>query len=415
MNKNSAGYKALLLGIVCTVCGLLLALVNAVTAPIIQQNSIAAVESSLKEIFPDGTFKDVTADYISQDETGLIDGIYEAEGKGYIFTLHNNGYGGEFSFMIGYNNDGSVAGYKGLENNETPGKGSLAFEGEYVDEVLGITSSDPMPLITGATITTQAIDDAVSAAKKIFNGIAGIEYDPNAKAEAPEKPEAGPLKDEDYSKLKVECTDEGDGVFACKAKGFAGFNEAKITVKDGAISAYEVTTFKDDGDKVGDDLAGEDKLAKYIGATLDATMDGESGATMTDNSFKAMAQAALSGGASSSDEAAEASATLKDEDYSKLKVECTDEGDGVYACKAKGFAGFNEAKITVKDGAISAYEVTTFKDDGDGVGDDLASDDKLAKYIGATLDSTLDGESGATMTDNALKAMAQAALNAAGQ
>ena len=117
----------------------------------------------------------------------------------------------------------------------------------------------------------------------------------------------------------------------------------------------------------------------------------------------------------SNEETSSEAVALKDGDYSKLKVECTDEGDGVYACKAKGFAGFNEAKITVKDGAISAYEVTTFKDDGDGVGDDLAGEDKLAKYIGATLDATIDGESGATMTDNSFKAMAQAALNAAGQ
>ena len=118
------------------------------------------------------------------------------------------------------------------------------------------------------------------------------------------------------------------------------------------------------------------------------------------------------------EETSEASASgesLGASDYSKLKAECTDEGDGVYACKAKGFAGTNEAKITVEGGKITAYEITNFKDDGDGVGDELNTEDKLAKYIGATLDSSIDAESGATMTDNAFKAMAQAALQAAGE
>ena len=414
MNKNSAVYKALLLGIVCTVCGLLLAVVNSITAPIIEKNAIAAVEGSLKEIFPDGSFKDVTEEYISQDESGLIDGIYEAEGKGYIFTLHNNGYGGEFTYMIGYDNDGKVAGYKGLENNETPGKGSLAFDEDYIEEVLGLTSSDPMPLITGSTITTQAVGEGVDAARAIFNSIMGIEYDPNAKPEEPEKEETSNVLGEgDYSKLKVECVDEGNGVYACKAKGFAGTNEAKITVEDGKIVAYEITSFKDDGDGVGDDLNSEEKLAKYIGATLDSEIDGETGATMTDNAFRAMAQAALNGGGASASEESEGGNTLGASDYSKLKAECTDEGDGVYACKAKGFAGTNEAKITIEDGKIVAYEITNFKDDGDGVGDDLNSEDKLVKYIGATLDSEIDEESGATKTDNAFKAMAQAALQAA--
>ena len=35
LNKDSALYKAILLGIVCTICGLLLSLVNYVTEPVI--------------------------------------------------------------------------------------------------------------------------------------------------------------------------------------------------------------------------------------------------------------------------------------------------------------------------------------------------------------------------------------------
>ena len=107
LDKNSAQYKALLLGTLCAVCGLLLSVVNTITAPIIAENALATVKASLEQIYPGANFKDVTADLISQDETGLVDGIYEAEGKGYVFTLHGVGYNSNgFIFMVGFDNDG---------------------------------------------------------------------------------------------------------------------------------------------------------------------------------------------------------------------------------------------------------------------------------------------------------------------
>ena len=416
MNKDSALYKAILLGIVCTVCGLLLSLVNGLTAPIIERNALAAVEASLKEIYPDGTFKDVTDQYISQDETGLIDGIYEAEGKGYIFTLHNNGYGGEYKFMIGYNNDGTVSGYKGLEHLETPGKGSLAFEGDYVDQVMSLTSKDPMPIISGSTITTAGIGQAVNAAKAIFNGIQGIEYDPNAEPEMPEKPEAVALSEEDLSHRKASCTEEGDGVFACTALGFGGAaNEAKVTVKDGKVTSFEIVTGKDNGDGVGDDAYDAANLERYVGADIDSKIDSVSGATETSESFRAMVQAALGGGNS---EGGNASAeetqpmTIASEDLSKRKASCTDEGDGVLACTALGFGGAeNKATVTVKDGKVVSFVPEKAGDYGDEVGDNAYSENELARYTDITGDSEVDGVSGATETSQAFRAMIQAALS----
>ena len=120
MDQNSSVYKMMILGILCAVCGLLLSAVNAVTAPIIEENNLAVIKSSLEEIYPGGDFADVTSDYISMDETGLVDGIYEAKGQGYIFTLHGTGYNSNgFTFMVGFDNDGKVSGFREIEQNET--------------------------------------------------------------------------------------------------------------------------------------------------------------------------------------------------------------------------------------------------------------------------------------------------------
>ena len=420
-NKDSALYKAVLLGIVCTVCGLLLSLINGLTAPIIERNALAAVEESLKEIYPDATFKDVTEEYIGQDETGLIDGIYEAEGKGLIFTLHGKGYASDgFKYIIGFNNDGTVAGYKGLESSETSGIGSRAFEDEYIEQIKGLTSSDPVPLLTGATLTSSGVKAGIDAAKAVFNSVMGIEYDPNAVAAEPEKPEAAPLSSEDLSKRKASCTEEGDGVYACSALGFGGAeNKAKVTVKDGKVVSFEPEAGGDSSDGMGDDAYDAANLERYVGVDADSAIDGVSGATETSESFRAMIQAALGGvsgeggTASAGDNQAQ---SIGAEDLSKRKAACTEEGDGVFACTALGFGGAeNKATVTVKDGKVVSFAPEKEGDYGDEVGDNAYSDKELARYTDVAIDSAVDGVSGATETSESFRAMIQVALSGTGE
>lgn len=170
MDKNSSMYKTVLLGCVCAVAGVLLAIVNSITAPVIAENAIATVKKNLIEIYPDvDDFKDISSDALKDDESGLIDAVYQAGEEGYIFSLHNTGYSSDgFTFLIGFNKDGSVSGYTVLSQKETAGKGSLCFEGDYVDEVNQLTADDDMPIISGATITSQAVNQAVKAAEKVF-------------------------------------------------------------------------------------------------------------------------------------------------------------------------------------------------------------------------------------------------------
>ena len=70
--------------------------------------------------------------------------------------------------------DGTISGYKVLSQKETAGKGDLAFKDDYTAQVLKLTSKDDMPIISGATVTSSAVGEAVKAAEAIFNSIAGI-------------------------------------------------------------------------------------------------------------------------------------------------------------------------------------------------------------------------------------------------
>ena len=255
MDKNSSAYKAVLLSVVCAVAGLLLSSVNKITKPIIDANSLKAVQGTLEEFFPDGEFEDVTSKY-KTDEYDKVEGIYEAKGEGYVFTLTGQGYSSDgFKFAIAFDNDGKIVGYKGLESNETQGKGSKAFDDDYADQVKQLTSTDAMPLISGATITTTAVGESVTQAEEIFNNIQGISFDADAaKPAAPEAAKAEVLGQADFSSRKASCEDKGDGVYACKAAGFASDLQATITVKDGKVDSITDVSGSENGDGVGDVL-----------------------------------------------------------------------------------------------------------------------------------------------------------------
>ncbi len=172
MNKDSSMYKMCLLGIVCAVCGILLAVVNSLTAPVIEQNKLATIKTSLEVIYPGGSFKDVSDEHKAKDTTGFVDAIYEAEGSGYIFQCHGVGYNSAgLSFLVGFNNDGSVSGFMALEQNETSGIGSRYFDEENVNAVKSISVGDAIPMVSGATLTSTAVKNGIEAAEAVFNQI----------------------------------------------------------------------------------------------------------------------------------------------------------------------------------------------------------------------------------------------------
>lgn len=163
MNKDSIGYKACLLGILCAVCGALLAITNDITAPVIAEQALAAEKENLEKIYPGGNFTEVT-DF--NDHDGMIEKVFTVDGGGTIYKLFGKGYNANgFTFMIAFDDDGKCTGFTAVEQSESPGIGARAFEDDYVNEISSITVDDDAPLISGASLTTGAIRQCVAAAE----------------------------------------------------------------------------------------------------------------------------------------------------------------------------------------------------------------------------------------------------------
>ena len=94
---------------------------------------------------------------------------------GYAVTASQKGFGGPVNVMVGLDVSGSFTGASILVHNETPGLGAEAAKPFFIDQYNGKTAplsviksgspgEDEIQAITGATITSKAVTDAVNNA-----------------------------------------------------------------------------------------------------------------------------------------------------------------------------------------------------------------------------------------------------------
>lgn len=155
----------------CVVATALLAYVNSFTKPKIEAIKLKEAADARNELIPDSDFEEVTGAlsyYIARDkETQEI--------KGYTFTAEQIGYGGPVKTMAAVDKDFKVISIKVIQQTETPGLGTNATLPKFSDQFKGKSSEqlivdkdggvppNAIKALTGATITTRAVANAVKA------------------------------------------------------------------------------------------------------------------------------------------------------------------------------------------------------------------------------------------------------------
>ena len=180
---------ALMLFIIAAICTALLAGTNLVTKDKIAQLAIEAENAAKAAVFEADTFSD--AKTISLDSGDYL--YYEAyaeNGKdviGYVFNVTTKSYGGALTCMVGISlDDEKVTGVEITSINDTPGLGMKAKGEDFLNQFIGkadgvsvnksSASDTEIKAITGATISSQAVTDAVNTAFKVFSQVkAGAE------------------------------------------------------------------------------------------------------------------------------------------------------------------------------------------------------------------------------------------------
>jgi Na+-translocating ferredoxin:NAD+ oxidoreductase RnfG subunit len=166
--KKSNIMPSVVLGAICLIVGLLLSLINSVTAPIIEEAQNAAANAALAVVLPEG--KNFTEITIDDKYPASITKGYKADG-GFVFQATVTGKSSGLIILCGINAEGKIVGTKVIAEQETDSYDVKVFpevegtEGKYKD--MDLNNFEPY-LVSGATLTSRAYSEAVKACLQSF-------------------------------------------------------------------------------------------------------------------------------------------------------------------------------------------------------------------------------------------------------
>ena len=155
---------------ICAVTALLLGLTNMVTAPYIAANNEKTTQEAMAKVLPADSYTEITDQYAGGDATVL--NIYDAGEAGYVVQVKPaTSFSGNLIVMVGVDPSGACTGISITSSGETSGLGSNASKPAFADQFIGKTGEvkvtkdgGDINAITGATITSRGVSEAVTSA-----------------------------------------------------------------------------------------------------------------------------------------------------------------------------------------------------------------------------------------------------------
>lgn len=182
-NKNfkEIALPAIMLFVIAAVCTALLAGTNLLTKDRIAEIAVQAENEAKSAVIEASSFSD------AKEVNGNI--YYEALDEkgnliGYVFNVSAKSYGGTLICMVGISaEDEKVTGVEITAISDTPGLGMKATAKDWLDQFIGkasgisvnknSSSATEIQAITSATITSQAVTDAVNSAFDVLSQVKG--------------------------------------------------------------------------------------------------------------------------------------------------------------------------------------------------------------------------------------------------
>lgn len=154
------------LAVICIIVSAILGCVNMVTFQRIEDIQTEKTNAAFNAVLPDTGYTKLE-DFEGDNR---IDGVWEAA-SGHVVQLTIGGAQSNITLAVGISNDGVVSGVSIIKHGETPGLGAKATEDSYRDQYIGASEhvfvnkdGGTIQALTGATITSRAVSDAVNIA-----------------------------------------------------------------------------------------------------------------------------------------------------------------------------------------------------------------------------------------------------------
>ena len=168
--------------VIAVIAAALLGGTHILTKGPIEEQELAAQTAARKAVLPDAVdFREYFAEI--PEEYDYINGIYEGftaddELAGYIISMTAKGYNPDIVLTLGIDHDGTITALDVGSNSESPGLGANAskpeFYGQFAGKSAGLSvtkgpaGENEISAISGATITSRGITEAVDGALRYF-------------------------------------------------------------------------------------------------------------------------------------------------------------------------------------------------------------------------------------------------------
>lgn len=196
MLKSKAFKNCLALLLITLVAGLALACVNEITTEPIASAEYKAKMQAYEVVFKDAEFKELdNADALLEkgnkaiDSSATVDEVLMAVDKngntiGYVMSATSSaGYGGNVKIAVGISCESdTITGFTVLSHSETAGLGARCTEDEFKNQFAGkiagiieyvkgggASGDNQIDAISGATITSNAVTEALNGATAFYN------------------------------------------------------------------------------------------------------------------------------------------------------------------------------------------------------------------------------------------------------
>lgn len=163
--KNILKLTAILFTITAVVAALL-AGTNLLTKDRIAAAKREKTAAAVAQVLPNDTVESETV-----VDQGIVKTLYRGK-SGCAIEVAPNGFGGEITMMVGVSKEGKVLGVQIVSHSETPGLGAKAqTDTDFLNSFLGLSGTvrvdkdgGEADTVTGATVTSRAVAEGVSAA-----------------------------------------------------------------------------------------------------------------------------------------------------------------------------------------------------------------------------------------------------------
>jgi len=162
--KLKTYFPIIFLTVVVLISVSLLVGIDSITSGKIEEQEEQKVQDMLSEMFVD------MSTYNLDPDTDIYTINSGEDTIGYAFLAIGKGYGGDINILVGLEDETTLKGITIITQNETPGLGTRIedsnftdkFAGMAIDEI-GLKPDGGIDALTGATISSSAVIDAVKA------------------------------------------------------------------------------------------------------------------------------------------------------------------------------------------------------------------------------------------------------------